>query len=112
MKGIRFYEVYDSPQAKRKGESKGNIIAIDPDSLLHNFEAGYKPLYDCMAAIFLYPNSEVTWCNASQEYIWENCKHVSEAHAREVHPKLFKRLDEDWPEVLAHIAELEAEKNV
>ncbi len=112
MKGIRFYEVYDNPQAKRKGESEGNIIAIDPDSLFENFYLGVGPVYDCMTAIFFYPNSEVTWDNAGQEYIWDNCKRVNEAHAREVHPKLFDRLDKDWPEVLAHRIELEARNNV
>lgn len=112
MKGIRFYEVYDNPQAKRKGESTGNIIAIDAESLLDNFYAMGKPLYTCLAPVFFEPNSDVCCSEAHQEYLWENCKRVSETHAREVHPKLFDRLDEDWPEVLAHIAELEARENV
>ena len=94
MKDFRFYEVYDSPQAKRKGESQGNIIAIDVESMLPNVYAGNGQLYDCLAPIFFEPNSDVCWSSAHQNYLLDCCKRISETHAREVHPKLFERLEE------------------
>ena len=95
MKGLRFYEVYDTPQAKRKEEkSTGNIIAIDVESMLEYVYAGLGQLYTCLAATFFEPNSDVSCSQVHQDYLLDNCKRVSEKHAREVHPKLFARLEE------------------
>jgi hypothetical protein len=82
MKGIRFYEEFTN---KRKGLSAGNAVAVGESNRNGTFEA-IVPLYD-------QPNSPVASGSISNEYLFEKCKRVSEARAREVHPNLFEYLD-------------------
>lgn len=89
MKNIRFYEEFIS---KRKGASEGNVVALLLDD---DGRPSYNPggAMECMSAVFFYPNSPVASTAVSWEHLRKHCKRVSEAHAREVHPQLFKRLD-------------------
>lgn len=84
MKGIRFYEEFTS---KRRGESAGNAVAVAEPNGDGTYEA-IAPLYDT-------PNSPVASTSIHWNYLFKNCKRVSEARAREVHPELFKYLDAD-----------------
>lgn len=92
MKGVRFYEEFDN---KRKGESRGNIVAVFPENTwLHRDSTGkLHRMFDCIGAVYFHPNSEVAGSNISKGYLQEFCKRVSEERARQVHPKLFWVLD-------------------
>lgn len=95
MKGVRFYEDFTDKRNKRKGESQGNVIAVFPENTWLRCDEGvlYR-MFDGIGAVYFYPNSPVGGCNVSQGYLWESCKRVSEAKARQVHPSLFAVLDQ------------------
>jgi hypothetical protein len=84
MRGIRFYEEFTH---KRKGISAGNAVAIGESNRDGTFEA--------IGALYDTPNSPVASTAVSDSYLFKNCKRVSEARAREVHPNLFQYLDAD-----------------
>ena len=99
MKGYRFYEEFGDAKNKRKGISQGNVVAL----WLSLDESGYDhPWYisnhdvvgEGFGAVFFTPNSPVNWNCVSADYLHETCKRVSEKRAREIHPELFKRLDD------------------
>ena len=104
MKGIRFYQEF---RDARKRVPTGNVFARmlpDPEAectcedhpnpdcpayvaaLFRQHPEGFVPIYD-------WPNSAVAYSGASDEYLRKRCKRVSEAKAREIHPRLFERLD-------------------
>jgi len=83
MKGIRFYEELVEALS-------GNVIAIDAETPLLITEGNF----DCLSALCFEPNSPVCAGAVSQEYLQENCKRISEVKAREIHPRLFERLDD------------------
>lgn len=88
MKGLRFYE--ELKDKNRVGEkSMGNVIAIDTTTSL--FDG--RGVYQVFAAVFFEPNSPVCYTGVAPKYLTEHCKRISEARAREIHPKLFERLD-------------------
>ncbi len=82
MKYVRFYEEYKN---KRKGLPAGNVFAL--------FDNGTTQL-EGLGAIFEWPNSPVAATGVSWKFLRKNCKRISEARARKIHPRLFARLDE------------------
>lgn len=100
MQGFIFYLEYPDAQAKKKSSIRrkeynqhtGNVIAVMRDSLYYS---GRLPVQSCYAAVFWTPDSPVCVDSVSFEYLRKNCKRISEALARTVHPQLFIRLEED-----------------
>lgn len=98
MKGIRFYLEYRNPEDKRKatrrklGNHEGTVIALFLDTWQPN---GVDNTADCMAGIYKHPDSPVVGTSVSEGYLRDRCKHISEAQAREIHPALFERLDNE-----------------
>ena len=89
MNGIRFYEELDNKN--RKGEiSQGNVIArvLGQDRITDN-----GVMCETISALFFHPNSVVCGSAASLNYIYKNCRRISEEKAREIHPNLFVYLD-------------------
>lgn len=92
MKGYRFFLEYPNKKEKNKatreklGNHSGNVIAASLDNP-HLPTEGF-------AGIFDKPNSPVQWTTVGRIYISERCKNISEKTAREIHPELFKRLDD------------------
>ncbi len=97
MKDVRFYLEYESKAKKRKGTRKelgdhaGNVVAIFPDD---GFFSGNDYLIGAVSATFYQENSDVSSGSVSRGYLDEKCKRISEAQAREIHPKLFAYLDD------------------
>lgn len=97
MKYVRFYLEHDSAKHKRRGEHNGNVLA-----LLDTFGNGFRPVYmgddqythECISAVFFHPNSAVCGSQCHVKYLREQCKRIPEAKAREIHPRLFDRLDD------------------
>ncbi len=83
MQGVRFYLEYTDA---RKTASAGNVFAAFVDNAT---ERGYEGL----GAIFEYPNSPVASTTASREYLRTKTKRVPEFRARQIHPELFRRLE-------------------
>lgn len=92
MKGFRFYLEHDSDKEKRQNKHSGNVIAVMTDVPMFYGYDGY--LHECLSAVLFNPNSPVGVGAVHPEYLKNRCKRVSEAKAREVHPELFKRLEE------------------
>ena len=91
MKDFRFYLEHESPAAKRRGEHNGNVTATYGPWYLSGQPATVT--VECIAAVFDRPNSQVCGCSASRDYLAKNCKRISEARARKIHPNLFAYLD-------------------
>lgn len=102
MKGYRFYE--ELTDKNRKAEkSKGTVIAL----ILHE-ETG-NPIYvpgsvntrygtpsliaEAICSLFDEPNSSVCSSQVAIEYLWQECRRISEDKARSIHPKLFQYLE-------------------
>ena len=98
MKGIRFYLEYPSAAEKRKatrqalGNHTGTVIAAFEGTEMVGRNG---PQVDALAAIQDHPNAQVAGSAVSMEFIREKCKRISEGQAREIHPALFARLDQD-----------------
>jgi hypothetical protein len=98
MKYVRFYLEHDSKTHKRLNDHNGNVIAV-----LDTMGNGFIPYeqgsgtwgWETMSAVYFYPNSPVASGSASEEYISSHCKRISDSRAREIHPNLFVRLDEN-----------------
>lgn len=94
MRGFRFYLEYASAADKRKGKHAGNVFALCLDE---------KPQYSRDAlgnwtqggfgSVFAWSDSPVCYCATSLERLRKECKRISEAEARRIHPALFERLD-------------------
>lgn len=103
MKGYRFYLEYDSPVLKRKGTVKnpgphtGNVIAIilrDDGYFEWQISFGVAST-DAFTSVFSTPNSFVALSGVSFDYLQKQCRRIPEKLAREIHPRLFERLDEN-----------------
>lgn len=99
MKGIQFYIEFDKPSAKRKASirqkrlpEKANCIAIFKD--LSKESLMMNNCLEGLGAIFYHLNSEVTVTGIHPDYLRKNCTRCSEQLARELHPRLFDRLDD------------------
>jgi hypothetical protein len=88
MKDFRFYLEFEGAEAKRKGNHSGNVFARDLTITPHPSAGGYD-IAEGYGADTHQPNAPVAWTSASVEYLRTNCKRISEAKAREIHPKLF-----------------------
>ena len=95
MKGYRFYLEYQDAKAKREGRDSGNVIALFLDK--HNRAIVNRSVhcYEGYASVMDRPNSEVNVTTIDPEYLREKCKRISEANAKQIHPKLFTRIEED-----------------
>jgi hypothetical protein len=95
MKDVRFYLEYESPRHKRRGEHTGNIVAVFPSTF--DYYRCLDGLVGCMEGIAaMYgdmTNSYVASTAVHQDYLAKRCKRVPEKFARQVHPRLFERLD-------------------
>jgi hypothetical protein len=85
VKGVRFYEEFSN---KRRGVSEGNVIAV----LVANGLNGSGD-YDAIVAPTPIPNCSPCSGGVSRAYLLARCKRISEARAREIHPRLFVVLD-------------------
>lgn len=94
MKDVRFYLEHATPRDKRKGIHSGNVAAILYNSWYIHAGVEYFKVYDSIAALMDTPNSPVCSTNVHDQWLRENCKRISEAKAREIHPELFKYLDQ------------------
>lgn len=96
MKYVRFYLEHRDKKMKRKGIHQGNVIAvfIREDG---NFQwnPGSQSI-ECIAAVHYFPDSPCASTSVGIEYLRENCKRISEAMARDIHPQLFVRLQCPW----------------
>ena len=93
MKGWRFYEEY---KTKKRKIPTGNVVAVDTATGMHAvspFGPNARYRYECVLALFVEHNSPVCSGAASVEHIERHCKRISEAKAREIHPKLFEYLE-------------------
>lgn len=94
MKDVRFYlEFPDRKTKKRSGrEHKGHSGTVC--ALFYNNGRNGSGNLEGLAGVFDDPNSPVacTGVNLSQ-YLWPQCKRISERVARTIHPALFTRLD-------------------
>jgi hypothetical protein len=90
MKGVRFYEEFAN---KRRGVSEGNVVAILFCNGFTIREDGRQ--YDAIVALTHDPNSTTASSGVSSGYLRKKCKRITEARAREIHPKLFTILDSE-----------------
>jgi len=97
MNGVRFYLEYPNSAEKRKatrkrlGNHSGNVIAVLDNGI---YFSGKQAVKDGIAAVYDWPNSPPASTAVSLEFLQERCKRISEATAREIHPELFKWLDQ------------------
>ena len=89
MKGIRFYEEFED---KKRGVSCGTVVAILTDAWRGDSDGR---VYDALGGLYNEPNSPVASTSAHEVYLRKMCKRVSEARAREIHPNLLSRLEDD-----------------
>jgi hypothetical protein len=89
MEDIRFYEEFVDEKTRKI--SQGTVVA----ALVGNgpFTSGTTPCYEAMSGVYMQPNSPVATSSVAIKYLKENCRRVSEARARQIHPALFHRLD-------------------
>jgi hypothetical protein len=106
VKGVRFYLDYSTKQRKRKGQHAGNVIAAHVEASGRSWShVGYLEhtvldgemrsqfIVECITALHDEPNSSVCSSSVAQSYLADSCKMISEDKARDIHPKLFERLD-------------------
>lgn len=92
MKGYRFYKEYNTPQDKRKDRPNGNVFATCLDERPNVTHDGVY--IGGFGAVFFDPDSPCAYTSCSLDWLRENCKRISEAEARKIHPNLFKRIEE------------------
>ncbi len=85
MKGVRFYEEFTNT---RKRVSEGNCLAVFPDLVCPDGSC------EAIGAVYYWPDSGVASTAASWKWLRKRCKRVSEAKARQIHPQLFRRLED------------------
>jgi len=90
MKHVRFYLEHDTPAKRRKGEHNGNVFAAFVGNG-RNRGGGW----DGMGAVHYYPNSPVAGTACDAGYL-RQCKRISEAKARAIHPRLFAALGDTY----------------
>jgi hypothetical protein len=91
MKDFRFYvETLKDENGETLKNEDGwpvqtvNALYVGPGSVAQHPEG--------LAGVFAQADSPVCWTGFSWEYL-EECRRISEATAREIHPALFERLD-------------------
>jgi len=88
MNGIRFYLEFKD---KSKREPGGTVVAVLV--LNGSYWSSGTVCYEAIAALFDRPNSPVAGTGVAHDYLRQQCKRISEAKARAIHPGLFERLD-------------------
>jgi hypothetical protein len=86
VKDVRFYLEFRSSYAKRKGKDHtGNCIArfLNDDPFV----------LEGLASLFSWPNSPVASTSFRRSFLRLRCKRITEAKAREIHPRLFEFLE-------------------
>jgi hypothetical protein len=97
MKGIRFYLEYPNQTEKNKatrenlGNHSGLVIAVFEGTEAIG-QSG--PQIDALSGLTERENAPVASGAVSFDYLRERTKRISEDQAREIHPELFKRLDD------------------
>ena len=91
MKGYRFYEEFESNAKKRARRGKESVIALILDD--RNRPLWNGSTYDCIGAVHDLPNSGVATTGVQPEYLRKNCRRITEAEARKIHPRLMAWLD-------------------
>lgn len=98
MQGLTFYLEYPTKADKRKatrknpGNHSGTVCAVHSGQWVWGRGSYIK---DAFCAAFDRPNSPVCTSTVTPEYLQEYCKKISEKQAREIHPELFKWLDDE-----------------
>lgn len=89
MRGFRFFEEYD----QLSEVSAGNVIALRLGS--HGFTEPGAICYEavCAEEDARLPNSPVRPTFVNVEYLGRHCRRITEARARDIHPRLFEFLD-------------------
>jgi hypothetical protein len=96
MKGVRFYLEHSSPQAKRKGEHAGTVVAVFHEQGWFERQGDrMQYMHEAVGGVFERPNSPVASTAVARSYLAENCKRIPESEAREIHPALFEYLDRE-----------------
>lgn len=95
MKDVRFYLEFPTITAKRKSgrENKGHsgtVFAAFVDQTSYRSAGGY--MQEGLSSVSALPNSGVAGTSASRDYL-RQCKRIPERLARQIHPRLFERLD-------------------
>ena len=95
MKDFTFYLEHNSPQDKRKGKNTGNVLAAEGKAYINR--ATGKAVVNALSAVTIgTPNTVMlNWGEVSPEYLRQNCTRIGEKKAREHHPNLFVRLEND-----------------
>ena len=99
MKGYIFYLEFPTAKAKRKATRKnltghkGNCIAVIFDRAEQLEQWRVNKCYQAFSAVQDLPNNPCCFTQVSPNYLAERCKRISEAQAREIHPKLFHRIE-------------------
>lgn len=90
MRGYRFFEEFSDDDLRR---SSGNVIAVDMhgESFVQEGGVCYRAL--CAFPDDGEPNSPVLERLFNAEYLGVRCRRISEARARQIHPRLFHYLD-------------------
>ena len=95
MKNVRFYEELEHKH--RKGErSKGTVVAVFPDTgrIERNGDGTLHYVLDAVGGVFDQPNSPVASTAVDRSYLEQETRRIPERQAREVHPELFRFLDD------------------
>lgn len=92
MKDIQFHLEYDSSGDKRKNNHNGNVVAIIVGN--GTFKSGDQWCYEAIGAVYFVPDSPVASTAISLEVMRERTKRINEKRAREIHPELFRYLEQ------------------
>lgn len=98
MKDVRFYLEYPSKREKNKatrkqlGNHSGNCLAVFYRDYF--FDSNNQCVLSAVGAVQDIKNNPCCFTSASPEYVSDNCKRISEAQAREIHPNLFQYLEQ------------------
>ena len=98
MIGYRFYQEFRDQKTKKR--PSGNVVAVSVDNKGHpNYymgtgAMGIEAMVEVISAVVDVPNSSVAGGSASRHYLITYTKRISEEKAREIHPNLFRYLDD------------------
>lgn len=95
MKGYRFYAEYNNgPKGGRKsGLPKKQVIAVLLNNLGQPLRNTWSGKVDALVGLYDEDNPPTVFDSVFYEYLERHCKRISESKARELHPRLFERLD-------------------
>ena len=87
MKGYKFYADYGTAAGRHKEGDAPNVVAVDLAANDDYFAA--TGMYKARVAAYSEPNSPTVVANVTPYYLRAYCRHISEAEARRIHPRLF-----------------------